>query len=190
MSVKEIFEKVLEEDNEEDEEIKDLRDELKTINLNKVSNEGRDKIDLENDRKRKQEILKRIAELKNRKLKESLNEDKKAEAIKTLSMDDVAVRLAKKMTKEQAKSFLELIGMSKKDIERLSNPKQDNDETIPESIENLSIFQQHQKKIAIRTLKMSDAGALVIGGMNKVEARAFLKKIGYTDEKIKKIEED
>jgi hypothetical protein len=54
----------------------------------------------------------------------------------------------------------------------------------------LSVPQQHQKKIAIRTLKMNDVGVMVMGGMNKAEARAFLKKIGYTDEKIKKIEDE
>jgi hypothetical protein len=53
----------------------------------------------------------------------------------------------------------------------------------------LSIPEQHQKKIALRTLKMNDVGVSVMGGMNKGEARSFLKRIGYSDEQIKKIEE-
>ena len=53
----------------------------------------------------------------------------------------------------------------------------------------LSVFEQHQKNIAISTLKMPDAMVGVMGGMNKNEARAFLKKIGYPDSAIKSIEE-
>ena len=52
----------------------------------------------------------------------------------------------------------------------------------------LDVFQQHQKKIAISTLKMSDMGANIMGGMSKDEARAFLKSIGYSDSQIAKIE--
>jgi hypothetical protein len=52
----------------------------------------------------------------------------------------------------------------------------------------LDIFQQHAKKIAISTLKMSDMGANIMGGMSKDEARAFLKSIGYSDSQIAKIE--
>ena len=54
----------------------------------------------------------------------------------------------------------------------------------------LSVFDKHRKNIALKTLKMNDVGVMVMGGMNKAEARAFLKKIGYTDEKIKKIEDE
>jgi hypothetical protein len=52
----------------------------------------------------------------------------------------------------------------------------------------LDVPQKHQKNIAISTLKMSDAGARIMGGMTKEEARAFLKSIGYTDRQIAEIE--
>ena len=52
----------------------------------------------------------------------------------------------------------------------------------------LSDFEKHQKQIAISTLKMSDAGASVMGGMSKKEARDFLRLIGYSDERIKRLE--
>ncbi len=42
----------------------------------------------------------------------------------------------------------------------------------------LSIFEKHQKKIAIATLKMHDVGAAIMGGMTKEEARTFLRSIG------------
>lgn len=44
--------------------------------------------------------------------------------------------------------------------------------------QNLSVFDKHQIAIAKRTLQMSDAGALVMGGPNKAEARAILAKFG------------
>ena len=52
----------------------------------------------------------------------------------------------------------------------------------------LTVPQQHQLKIAKKTLKMNDVMAKVMGGMNKDEARAFLKSIGWSDQKIKKAE--
>jgi hypothetical protein len=52
----------------------------------------------------------------------------------------------------------------------------------------LSIPEQHQKKIAIQTLRMSDAGASIMGGMSKDEARAFLARIGYKPEMIVALE--
>lgn len=52
----------------------------------------------------------------------------------------------------------------------------------------LSVPEQHQKTIAIKTLKMNDVMARMMGGMSKEEARKFLKGIGYTDQKIKDIE--
>ena len=54
---------------------------------------------------------------------------------------------------------------------------------------SLSVFEKHQKQIAIKTLKMSDVGANIMGGMTKKEARDFLRKIGYSDKQIAKIEE-
>jgi len=52
----------------------------------------------------------------------------------------------------------------------------------------LTVPQQHQLKIAKKTLKMNDVMANIMGGMNKEEARAFLKSIGWSDQKIKKAE--
>jgi HSP90 family molecular chaperone len=52
----------------------------------------------------------------------------------------------------------------------------------------LSVPQKHQKQIAIKTLRMSDAGASIMGGMSKDEAREFLASIGYSAEQIERIE--
>lgn len=53
---------------------------------------------------------------------------------------------------------------------------------------NLDVFKRHQLKIALQTLKMNDAGASIMGGMDKDEARKFLKSIGYADWQIRKLE--
>ncbi len=53
---------------------------------------------------------------------------------------------------------------------------------------SLDVFQKHQKKIALATLKMSDAGALIMGGMSKSEARRFLESIGYDPREISRME--
>lgn len=50
-------------------------------------------------------------------------------------------------------------------------------------------FDKHKTNIAKKTLKMSDAGALVAGGMTKKQARDHLVKIGYSEQQIKKLEE-
>lgn len=54
--------------------------------------------------------------------------------------------------------------------------------------QNLNPFEKHQLKIAKDTLKMHDAGALIMGGMTKPEARNFLQAIGWSVEQIKKLE--
>lgn len=54
---------------------------------------------------------------------------------------------------------------------------------------DLSVPEKNQLKIAKKTLKMSDDGAKIMGGMDKKEARDFLKKIGYTEKEIGKLEE-
>ncbi len=41
----------------------------------------------------------------------------------------------------------------------------------------LSVPEKHQLAIAKKTLKMSDAGAAVMGGPTKAEARAIIKKL-------------
>jgi len=55
------------------------------------------------------------------------------------------------------------------------------------SKKQLSVPEQHQKNIALKTLKMNDAMVGVMGGMNKQEAREFLKSIGYTDDELNKL---
>ena len=47
----------------------------------------------------------------------------------------------------------------------------------------MDTFKRHQLRIARDTLNMSDAGALIMGGMTKYEARAFLKINGNAIEK-------
>lgn len=51
------------------------------------------------------------------------------------------------------------------------------------------IFKTHQVAIAKKTLHLSDAGAAIMGGMTKEEARQVLKRIGWSEERIKKWEE-
>ena len=41
----------------------------------------------------------------------------------------------------------------------------------------LSVPEQHQLRIARKTLKMSDVGALVMGGPSKAEARKIIEKL-------------
>ena len=53
---------------------------------------------------------------------------------------------------------------------------------------SLSVPDRHRLSIALKTLKMNDTMANVMGGMSKAEARSFLKSIGYTDEAIANIE--
>lgn len=45
----------------------------------------------------------------------------------------------------------------------------------------LSIFDFHQLKIARSTLRMSDVGASIMGGMTKDEARAVIKRLTGKD---------
>ena len=52
----------------------------------------------------------------------------------------------------------------------------------------LSIPDQHQLKIAKSTLRMSGAGAWIMGGMSKDEARAFLRHMGWSDARIAALE--
>jgi N-acetylneuraminic acid mutarotase len=104
-------------------------------------------------------------------------------ALKTLKMNDVGVSVMGGMNKEEAREFLKKIGYSDERIKKL-------EESLSEEKKELSVFDKHRKNIALKTLKMNDVGVMVMGGMNKAEARAFLKKIGYTDEKIKKIEDE
>ena len=42
----------------------------------------------------------------------------------------------------------------------------------------INVFDKHQINIARKTLKMSDVGALIMGGMTKEDARDILKKHG------------
>jgi len=55
---------------------------------------------------------------------------------------------------------------------------------------NLNVFQKHQFSIAKKTLKMSDVGASIMGGMTKDEAEKFLYSIGYTQNQIDRLKEN
>jgi hypothetical protein len=49
---------------------------------------------------------------------------------------------------------------------------------------------KHQFAIAKRTLQLNDVGVMVLGGMNKEEAREFLeKRAGWSKERIAKFED-
>ena len=41
----------------------------------------------------------------------------------------------------------------------------------------MTIFEKHQLKIAKNTLKMSDVGARIMGGMTKEEAKKIIEKL-------------
>ncbi len=50
-------------------------------------------------------------------------------------------------------------------------------------------FEKHQLRIAKDTLRMSDAGALILGGMDKAEARAFLRDtMNWSEARVAKLE--
>lgn len=42
----------------------------------------------------------------------------------------------------------------------------------------LSVFEHHQLNIARKTLRMSDVGAMIMGGMTKTEAAEIVKRLG------------
>ena len=44
-------------------------------------------------------------------------------------------------------------------------------------MKTLSVFDKHQLNIAKKTLKLSDVGAMIMGGMNKNEARQIILKL-------------
>jgi hypothetical protein len=49
----------------------------------------------------------------------------------------------------------------------------------------MTVPQKHQFKIAKQTLRYSDVGALIMGGMTKDEAREFLVRIaGWTYQRV------
>ena len=52
----------------------------------------------------------------------------------------------------------------------------------------MDTFQKHQLKIARDTLRMSDAGAAIMGGMAKDEARRFMAQMGYSPRYIAELE--
>jgi hypothetical protein len=56
--------------------------------------------------------------------------------------------------------------------------------------QQLSTPEKHQMRIAKQTLKMSDIGASIMGGMTKQEAREFLKEVGFSLSQIAQIEDN
>lgn len=54
----------------------------------------------------------------------------------------------------------------------------------------MNVFDKHQIKIAKDTLRLSNAGALVLGGMTKEEARDVLQyKAKWSAEQVRKWEQ-
>jgi len=60
---------------------------------------------------------------------------------------------------------------------------------LDETLRKLSegVPEEHQKKIALKTLKMSKAGALVMGGPNHAESVKILLKSGMSRSAIEKL---
>ena len=54
----------------------------------------------------------------------------------------------------------------------------------------LGVPEQHQLRIALKTLKMTPAMAGIMGGMSIPEAKAFLKRVGYSDQQIAKLSQN
>jgi hypothetical protein len=55
---------------------------------------------------------------------------------------------------------------------------------LNEAKKELAVVDKNKKKIAIDTLKKSDKGADLLGGMTKKEARKYLDEIGYDYSKL------
>lgn len=53
---------------------------------------------------------------------------------------------------------------------------------------HISVPDQHRIKIAKKTLRLSEIGARILGGMDHGEARRVLKEFGYSDAAIKRLE--
>ena len=53
----------------------------------------------------------------------------------------------------------------------------------------MDIPTKHQLAIAKSTLRMSAIGAQIMGGMNHEQAHAFLKSQGWSDKRIKQLED-
>jgi hypothetical protein len=50
---------------------------------------------------------------------------------------------------------------------------------------SLSVPEQHQRKIALDTLRLSEVGAHIMGGMDHREAVRLLRDFGYSDTDIR-----
>lgn len=105
------------------------------------------------------------------------------------SGDEVTTDMSGKLTDEEIYDYFKVgrvfnIGSSEDKMVKVKKVD------ILENKNNRSVFDKHQEKIAIKTLKMSDEGANIMGGMTKQEARDFLKKIGYSEKQIQKLDED
>jgi hypothetical protein len=49
----------------------------------------------------------------------------------------------------------------------------------------LTVPEQHQRKIALDTLRMSEVGARIMGGMDHCKAVRLLRDFGYSDTDIR-----
>jgi hypothetical protein len=52
----------------------------------------------------------------------------------------------------------------------------------------MDVFTKHQIAIAKKTLTLSDAGALILGGMTKDQARQVLRDNGWSEDRISAFE--
>jgi hypothetical protein len=49
----------------------------------------------------------------------------------------------------------------------------------------LTVPELHQRRIALNTLRMHEAGAMIMGGMDHIKAVQVLRKFGHTDKEIR-----
>jgi len=62
---------------------------------------------------------------------------------------------------------------------------------MAKNCDNLSVAETHQFKIAKSTLRLSDFGARMMGGMSKEAARKFLyERCGWSDKRIADLENE
>ena len=99
--------------------------------------------------------------------------------------DDVYEKDDYVMSYNTGLGYIGLVRKVKKEEEPEEKPEEGAEETATKEGRELSVPDKHQRKIALDTLKLSKVGASVLGGMNHKQAVEFLKKIGYSDEKLK-----
>jgi len=51
------------------------------------------------------------------------------------------------------------------------------------------VAKKHEIRIAIKTLRLSEIGAQILGGMNHEKARQVLREAGWSDQRIQDYED-